>query len=195
MPILGKTACAWASVAGVSVWPSSGPSVRYCSGIWLVIGPGISRARKEVSGAAAIGHAQHQTRSERVLNVEVPVLVIGGFAADVRIAERDGLRCTRARDRSARRGRDEADSVTRIEERRRLVGRITGGPIESRLARRDAAESRTGVESKLAQPLPPVGPAADPARVCVNQRVTARGSRSSHRDGKQAPGAVPGITK
>ena len=39
--MLGNTAWACASVVALRVWPSSGPSVMYCSGIWLVNGPAL----------------------------------------------------------------------------------------------------------------------------------------------------------
>src|SRR5206468_4776035 len=110
-----------------------------------------------------------EARRERMLDVDVPVLVIRGLATKIGIAERDGLRRGRSGDGRTRGGSDEADPVARIDERSGLERGVAVGPIEGRLARRDAAEGRAGVESELAQSLPSVDTAADAAGVRVDQ--------------------------
>ena len=100
----------------------------------------IAGARQEVAGTAAIGDAERQAGRDGVLDVEIPVLVIGRLAAEIGISESDSLRRARTGDGSPGSRRDKADAIARIDEGRRLESRIAAGPIERRLAGGDAAE-------------------------------------------------------
>ncbi len=115
---------------------SRDPSGRYCTGIWLVKGPGDARAGQPVAGAGAVGDAQHQVWRKRMLDVEAPVFVIGRFSAKVGIAVGHRLGGGRARtDRRPGRGGDKADAIAGIEERRvQRVARVAVIPDIGRLA-------------------------------------------------------------
>ena len=97
---------------------------------------GDAGARQPVAGARAVGHAEHQVRGKRMLDIEAPVLVVRSFAAEVGVAVGHGLSGVGpGADGRSGRGGDEANAVAGVEERRRQrIARIAAIPVVRGLA-------------------------------------------------------------
>src|ERR1019366_4039968 len=120
---------------------------------------------EELADTAAVGNPQGHARGDGVLNAEVPVLVIGRFAAELRVAVGGVLNARRI-------GGDETGPVAGIDKGRRLRnGRHAVIPVIGGRVGAGAVRAVGGVETQLAESLARVIAAADAAYVHIHDRI------------------------